>query len=174
MHSRIYEVSTSKIPMYDRLTSNKVYKLLEDECVERFFDYIVDIKDPKKRSDEINWIVNYLGTIQNIKGQIVISERIRNKFFKEKYNSFIKYAKTLSTATFDDFKSNKLYGTDSVNYNLFLLKDSYNEKNGFYVFNRQAPEGEQLMTLDSFMREQMFNPHGSRTYWFGGILDYHF
>lgn len=174
MHSRIYEVSTTRIPMYDRLTSKTIYQLVEDEYVDKFFDYIVDITDPLKRNGEINWIVEYLETFQNIKGQMVISERTKNKFFKERYNSFIKYTNALSNASFDDFKSPKLYGTDSVDYNICLLKAAYNDKYGFYIFDRQAPEGEQLMTLDTFMRSQAFKPHGSHTYWIGGVLDYHF
>ena len=92
----------------------------------------------------------------------------------ERYNSFIKYTNALSNASFDDFKNPKLYGTDSVYYNLCLLNAAYNDKYGFYIFDRQAPEGKQLMTLDTFMRSQAFKPHGSHTYWIGGVLDYHF
>lgn len=173
MHSRIYEVSTSPIPMHDRFTDKKLYKAIDEGYFTRFFDYAVTITNPAQRNEEIKWLIDYLNTFQNIKGQMVVCERIKDNYFKGKYETFKKHAQLLANASYLDFKSPDIYGIDTVDCNLYCLKEAFNDTSGFYIWDRQEDEDCKLKTLASFLRSQKFRPHGSRTYWIGGVLDYH-
>lgn len=154
MHSRIFQVSMEPIDKDDYIEESDYYDHWFTNSVA---DYV---SDSKYRDEDLKWIEDCYDT-RGIKfgvdnnGEYLIVEDKR-KYFENSFNKFMKALDKIKDCTIDDFAT----GVDGM----WKLKDSYEEKFGFYV----DADGE-LMTFDSFVRHCAVG----RKYYIGGTVDYH-
>ena len=154
MHSRIFQVSMEPIDKDDYIEESNYYDHWFTNSVA---DYV---SDSEYRDEDLKWIEDCYDT-RGIKfgvdnnGEYLIVEDKR-KYFENSFNKFMKAISKIQNCTIDDFAN----GISEM----WQLKDSYEEKFGFYV----DADGE-LMTFDYFMRNCAVN----EKYYLGGTVDYH-
>ena len=158
MHSRIFELSTTKIPDDGRLDESSV--------PEGFFGPIADslttIEDG--RDSEIEKFAKLFGgECELVGGKIKFTRNAKSKYFANLYESFLKSASLLQTATFEAFTGGK--GAKELSDAVYYLNEAYSDKWGIYIYDR----GE-LLPLSQWLRETKL----SRPFYIGGIIDYHF
>ena len=153
MHSRIFQIEKKPLTKEE---------YIESVCIPDWFtnsiaDYTSNDCD---REDDIAWLMDAsLGSIASLDGdKLTFSSNVR-RYFKEKYEAFIKEAEKLSKTSFDDFISG-----NSTNM-FFRMNEAYSDRYGFYVYSDDGF----LDTLDNFMREVK----DGDVYYIGGVVDYH-
>ena len=155
MHSRIFQLERKALTEDDYIDSGSI--------PEWFTNSIADYtSDACSREHDIGWLMtDGIGDIATVDGnKLTFSSDVR-KYFREKYETFIKAAEKLLKTTFDDFVSG--YPVESA---FFILRDAFNDRYGFYVYSDDGF----FDTLDNFMHRVK----GGETYFIGGIVDYHF
>ena len=153
MHSRIFQVSMEPIEKDD-------YILESDYWDHWFTREIADcVNGSTNRNDDIRWLMMCCDgfTVDNDdKGEyfIVADKEI---YFKEKFERFMQTIDKIKDYTLEDFSKGF--------FEMWGLKDAYEDKYGFYI----DADGE-LITLDRFVRTCALNAK----YYIGATVDYHF
>ena len=161
MHSRIFEISEKPVPEDERYS----FEMLPDWFYGSVADYADDIPDDH-RDDEIQWLVGFFsGQCQNDGDRISFTDKAVEYHFRRSYWDFVKAGSLLSAFSFDAFCGKT--GHQALDTTLYGLNKAYNDKFGFYVYDRDR---DGLYTLDTWLREADL----SEPYYIGGILDYHF
>ena len=153
MHSRIYQISKTPIDRDDYIDEGHYY---DHWFTNSIADYVNGDTD---REDDINWLKSYANAISfdsDDNGEYFIVTS-KEEYFKEKFEAFHKFLDIVKGYTLQDFASGI--------YEMWGLKDAYEDKFGFYV----DADGE-LMNFDSFVRRCVIN----EKYYIGGTIDYHF
>lgn len=158
MHSRIYQISKEPIDRDNYITEDRYY---DHWFTHSIADYVTDNTD---RDDDIKWLKDCYeekGFSFGIddKGEYFIIED-KSKYFAINFEAFQKALEELIKSTLDDFMSGKC-GTS-----LYYLKNSYNDKFGFYVECEDCG----CETFDGFMR---YATIGAK-YYIGATIDYHY
>ena len=161
MHSRIFEVSKTPISEKDQITG---YDLPEWFCIE-IADYVDDVF-LSEREENLCWFTSRFDeNCTREADKISFHENVKEEFFKTKYKTFLTAASAALTCTLEEFIGKS--DTSSLNTTMYLLKDSFEDRFGFYIYDRDM---EELMTLDSWVRRSDL----TKDYYFGGVIDYHF
>ena len=158
MHSRIYQISKNPIPKCDYIEESNYYDHWFTNSVA---DYVNGNTD---RYDDVKWLKDCyeekgLSFGVDDGGEYLVVED-KTKYFAVNFENFRKAFEELSKTTFDDFVNGKC-GTS-----LYRLKESYNDKFGFYVECEDCG----CETFDSFVR---YVPVGVK-YYIGATIDYHY
>lgn len=167
MHSRIFQLEESKKEVEDNF-------LKENEIIDNYYwflnriaDYVVDISDEKVRDENIKWFVDDVLKTKNDENLFEVDDEQKSiTFFPGfKYRYFVKrynhLKQIVNEIELDEFCKQWSIKIDEI-------EDTIEDRFGFYIFN----EEDGLITLDSFIRSL---PNTDEiTYYFGGILDYHF
>lgn len=160
MHSRVFEISANPIPESERNT----YDILPDWFYGSVADYADDIPD-EQRDDEIQWFVSFFsGQLKHDGDKVEFTDSVLEHHFRRPYWDFLKAASLLSAFSFDAFCGKT--GHEALGTTLYELNSAYNDKFGFYVFDRDS---DALKTLDTWLRESDLTV----PYYLGGIFDYH-
>lgn len=156
MHSRIFQLETSPVGELGYIT--------EDDIPDWFMTDIADyISNEVERRHEVEWLAGVLEGAADIKDETITFRSDFRKYFEKKYKTFMKSAANLTNVTETEFA----HDNNDIDMELYTLRNSYNDRFGFYVVSR----GE-LYTLDDFIRYRAM--HGLGKPWYiGGILDYH-
>lgn len=154
MHSRIFQLGTSKIEKEEYITEGHYYESW-------FLGSVADYIKESDRGEDIEWLkscFNSLGeyvTIDTEEGTVEFKEGFKTKYFERNFNKF----KELSQAiTIEEF-SEQTYPTYSIKC---LLSDKFS----FYF---EIEDGG-LYCLDDFIRDVA---EAGVKYHIGGTLDYH-
>lgn len=158
MHSRIYQINKEPIPKCDYIEEDNYY---DHWFTNSIADYVNGNTD---RDDDIKWLKDCyeekglsFGT-DNDGEYFIIEDKI--KYFAQNFEAFQKALKELSMGTLDDFISGE------CGISLYRLKESYNDKFGFYVECEDCG----CETFDGFMR---YATTGVK-YYIGATIDYHY
>ena len=187
-HSRIFELlkerpdDTLEPINYDFLNSDE---LLDghDYFLGPIADYVID---DCSRKEDFKWLV---GAIANSVGDSIIYQDITDDGFRnymswsfaegddETAEAWIKFHYGFKRAYFQpkykQFRENvssislKEFMGDDTGYRLYLLKECFGEKFGFYVY-----DCDELKMLDDFVRG--LPEDKETTIWLGGTVDYHY
>ena len=152
MHSRIIELSEKPIEVDERIDESEYY---DNGFLDTIGDYVDEDTD---RTADIEWFAGYLknkGVITEFDTEkIVFSTDAKEKFFRNKYETF---KKLTSEITFEEFSEDSLC--------LYNIRECINDKFGFYVHYAGC-----YYTLDNFIRHIVKD---GETWYIGGTLDYH-
>ena len=161
MHSRVFHLVTDKNE--DKI--DLAYELNENGFVGEVADYAVNIEEENNGyingfDNSAEWFVESLQ--DRLKGFVTFSEDyglaftagFKQKYFKDKYNKFLEYAKDI---TLDEFSSDGML--------IYKIESTFESKYEFYVYYEDM-----YYTLDSFIREHA-NSHTK--YYIKSIADYH-
>ena len=161
MHSRIFEISEKPTPEGERYT----YDMLPDWFYGTVADY-ADIIADESRDNEIQWFVGFFaGQCKNDGDRISFTDKAAEYHFRRQFGDFLKSASLLGAFSFDAFCGKD--GYRALDMTIYELNNAYNDKFGFYVYDR---DDDALKTLDNWLREADL----SKSYYIGGIIDYHF
>ena len=158
MHSRIFQISKAPIDKCDYIEEDNYY---DHWFTNEIADYV---NGNTNRNNDIKWLMDCysekglsFGTDNN--GEYFIVED-KSKYFAVNFEAFQKALKELAGSTLDDFMSGE------CGIALYRLKESYNDKFGFYV----ECESCGCETFDGFMR---YAEVGTK-YYIGATIDYHY
>lgn len=164
MHSRIFQIESSPVDVEDRICEDTIPEWFTGSIA----DYVADIK-ADNREEEIEWLMstNFGKVCERVGDELTFKIDVGD-FFEKDFELFKETVDGLSKVTFDQFISG--HQTDipvnkTLYHLMFTLKEAYDDKYGFYVWN----DGD-LCTMQSWMRH--VEPCG--VYYLGGIVDYHF
>ena len=155
MHSRIFQIGKEPMTKEEYINSSSIPEWFTYSIA----DYIDDDCD---RKSDIDWLIATLGGIASVDGDKLIFHHGAGRYFSGKYKAFVKAAEQLVKTSFDDFLSGYAVGTV-----LFNLKEAYDDRYGFYIYNS---DDDSFGTLDDFMR----GIKDGDTYYVGGVVDYHY
>ena len=160
MHSKIFQIQSKPIDKDDYITESRYD--YDDWFLREIADYVADI-DEDDQLFCIKWLSNINGIEVYLKNRtLVVSSK--EKYFDGKYKTFQEELDRLKNISFSDFVSD----STELRCRMYALKDSYDDKYGFYVDDDGEWGG--LITLDEFVR----NAKENITYYIGGVVDYHF
>ena len=157
MHSRIFQLESSPVTKEHRISSDDIPEWF---CVE-IADYVDDLPESARR-ENIDWLVgSFHGICENRGGRLAFhgdavayfSDEYRYKKFVENVNRL----RNVSLRSFVDPHSD-------LSYLLYALQNSYDNKYGFYIWS-----GGIIETMDHWVRRADL----TKTYYVGGIVDYH-
>ena len=153
MHSRVFEITKTKIDEWDRMTESDLYE--SSNFVGPIADYLSDNND---RNDDINWLLRYIGPHEieydEEENSIIFSDNFAVNYFENRFKKFKDSAEKITLKEFSE-------GFHSV----YKIQQYLEEIYGFYVFD--FDEG--VRTFDSFIREVQ----PGVKYYIGGTVDYH-
>lgn len=154
MHSRIFQVSKKPIDKCDYIEESNYW---DHWFLNSVADYVSEHCD---RNEDIQWLKDCyttkgieFGADDNGEYFIVKSKQA---YFEYSFNKFMEIIDKIKNYTLDDFVQGF--------FEMYLLKDAYEEKFGFYV----DADGE-LINFDSFVRLCATE----EKYYIGGTIDYH-
>jgi len=160
MHSRVFEISSKPIDEALRLDE---YELPDWFC-SGIADY-VDRIDDENRVEEINWFASqFAGNCIVAGDKVSFKPNTKHDYYRHNYNKFREAAAILATCDYEAFCDSKPCSEFSMT--LLQLNSSYEDRYGFYVYDR---DDEELITLDSWVRRNDL----SEPYYIGSIIDYH-
>lgn len=153
MHSRIFQVSMNPIQEEDYILESDYY---DHWFTNEIADYVNGDTD---RENDIEWLQGYstafdFGT-DNSGVYFIVKDK--GEYFKPHFDRFMGALNKIKECTLTDFT----YGLAEM----WTLKDSYEDKFGFYV----NADGE-TMCLDNFVRRCATG----EKYYIGATIDYHF
>ena len=153
MQSRIFQASTKPIKREDYVCADNYY---DHWFTITFADYV---SDDCNRDEDIKWLKESVNGIKfgNDKNGDYLVIINKEDYFNEAFKRFKNHIDKLKDCTIQQFTS----GIPCM----YTLKNAYEEKFGFYI-----DVDEDLMTLDSFVREATEN----KKYYIGNTIDYHF
>ena len=153
MHSRIFQVSDASFEKEDYITGCDYY---DHWFTREIADYV---NDDCNREDDIAWLKESVKGFEFGKDDsgeyFIVTDKV--KYFEEAFYRFKDAIDKIKDCTIDEFV-NGIYG-------MWDLKDSYDDKYGFYIDN----DGD-MESLDGFIRECF----ADKKYYIGGTVDYHF
>ena len=152
MHSRIFQVSEKPIEKCDYIEESYYW---DHWFVNEFADYVDGNTD---RADDIQWLRECargytVGCDENGDYVIVTS---KTEYFSRAFERFKEVINKLKDCTLEDFATEI--------YDMWSLKNAYEEKFGFYV----NMDGD-LLSFDSFVRHCTTDIK----YYIGSTIDYH-
>lgn len=152
MHSRIFQVSLEPIDKWDYIEESDYW---DHWFTREIADYV---DDDTNREEDIKWLISCCDGLilhKDDKGEYFI---VKNKeaYFAKKFERF--------TQTIDKIKDYTLKDFTEGFFEMWGLKDAYEDKFGFYV----DADGE-VMNFDSFVRACAKD----EKYYIGGTIDYH-
>ena len=153
MHSRIFQVSFDPIEKENYIGESHYW---DHWFVGEIADYVNENTD---RDDDIKWLKDCCNGFifgEDEDGEYFIVES-KEEYFKEKFERFMEALDKIKSCTLEDFARGF--------FEMWTLKDAYEDKFGFYV----DADGE-LMNLDDFVRGCAKN----EKYYIGATIDYHF
>lgn len=154
MHSRIFQVSLKPIKPVDYIRESNYY---EHWFTMEVADYV---NGDTNRIEDIEWLKGcYQGLVfgSDDNGEYFVVEN-KEEYFKAKFERFMETVEKIKDFNLKNF-------TDGFTYEMYKLKEAYEDKYGFYV----DTDGE-MLTLDSFIRYCATNAK----YYIGATIDYHF
>ena len=161
MHSRIFEISSQPIEAESRLTE---YAVPEWFCGS-IADYVDTVRE-EEREDDMNWLAGrFGGNCERVGDKLEFKEMTQEDYFRFDYIKFQESLTVLQACDLESF-SGKRY-LPSLYEAMYQVKSAYEDRFGFYVYDRDC---EELMTLDNWVR----NMNVSVPSYIGGIVDYHF
>ena len=161
MHSRIFEISNHPIEKDERLTE---YGVPEWFC-HSVADY-VDTVSETNREDDLNWLLSqFAGNCERVDDKLTFVARTQEDYFRDNVTKFREALAILMALDLETF-SGKKYSA-SLGESMYTVQSRYDDKFGFYVYDRDC---EELMTLDNWVRHMDV----TKTYYVGGVVDYHF
>lgn len=153
MHSRIFQVSDAPFEREDYITECDYY---DHWFTREIADYV---NDDCNREDDIAWLKESVKGFEFGKDDsgeyFIVTDKV--KYFEEAFYRFKDAIDKIKDCTIDEFV-NGIYG-------MWDLKDSYDDKYGFYIDN----DGD-MESLDGFIR----GCFADKKYYIGGTVDYHF
>ena len=152
MHSRIFQVSLEPIDEWDYITESYYW---DHWFTREIADYV---DDATNRDDDIKWLMECCDGFtfnKDDKGEYFIVED-KEVYFKKNFERFMQTIDKIKDYTLEDFSKGF--------FEMWELKDAYEDKFGFYV----DADGE-VMNFDSFVR----GCAKDAKYYIGGTLDYH-
>lgn len=157
MHSRIFQLESSPVAKKDRISSDDIPEWF---CV-KIADYVDDLPE-SARQENIDWLVgSFLGICEKRGGHLVFHGDAETYFADEfKYKKFVETINRLrnvSLKSFVDLHSD-------LSYIIRSLQCSYDDQYGFYIWSDCDIE-----TMDNWVRSADL----TKTYYIGGIVDYH-
>lgn len=154
MHSRIFQVSLNSIKKEDYIDESNYW---DHWFLNEVADYV---SEDCNKDEDIQWLKDCcehhgleFGADDNGEYFIVKS---KSEYFQSNFNRFKEALDKIKDCTLDDFAKGF--------HEMWMLKDAYEEKFGFYV----DADGE-LLSFDRFVR---LCATGEK-YYIGGTLDYH-
>ncbi len=163
MHSRVFQVSKSKIAPSDYV---QPFDISDRLCNNGVADYVTDVDD---RAEELKYL---MGDFKNIfvKGpdqfSFQIAESGKEHYFKPGYKRFRELCALMSTLSLDAFIGKESGPENKPMYLLmYELDEAYQNKYGYYIY-----EDDTLEPLCEWLRDADTDV----TYYFGNVLDYHF
>ncbi len=161
MHSRIFEISRSPLNRKERINA---YGLPEWFCHE-IADYVDDLGE-SEREDSLSWFESHFGEACKRTGdKLTFIENAKETYFRSRYQAFVAAARAAAECTLEEFCGDNEMSTFTMT--IYQLKESYEDKFGFYVYDHDV---EELMTLDTWIRAADF----TKSYYLGSAIDYHF
>ncbi len=161
MYSRIFEVSDKPIPEDERYS----FQMLPDWFYGTIADYADEIAD-EMREHDISWFAGSFGGKCAYDGdRISFAPETKDLYFRRAYSEFLEKASMLPAFSFDAFCGKD--GYRALDMTIYELNNAFNDKLGFYVYDRDCDD---LKTLDNWLRIANL----SKSYYIGGIIDYHF
>jgi hypothetical protein len=152
MHSRIFQISFDPIEKKEYIVESNYW---DHWFVREIADYVNGNTD---RDDDIKWLEDCCDGFvfgKDDDGEYFIVEN-KEEYFKEKFERFMQTLDKIKNYTLKDFTNGF--------FEMWTLKDAYEDKFGFYV----DADGE-LMNLDDFVR----GCAKGEKYYIGGTIDYH-
>lgn len=158
MHSRMFQLIITK-PCEN--------KEIDDSLIDSFVREVADyVYQSKSRNQDIDWILSYLGGIEECnelfvyddkEQSIIFKEGFKLGFFERKHQYLKEYVQELSLEGF----SGEQYDDGAI----YKLQQCISEEYEFYIVDE-----EWWYPLDQFVRGLSYNTK----YYFGEVLDYHF
>lgn len=156
MHSRIIELSDTKIPAKERIDWNSI--------PEWFYGSIADYADNSRdRKGDIEWFIKALNGAASINslGKLVFVENAKVVYFGKRYERFLDHLKALESVTSEEFAG----VAGDIGQKMYRLNEEYNDKYSMYIYYKGD-----LSPLDEWIRETNLR----KSFYFGGTVDYHF
>jgi len=160
MHSRIIQLEKSKQTSETKLTENKLPKWFMNQIA----DYCISANDLKSTIDCLNYLCKNKCLLNE--GTITFPKGTKCEYFKEKYEMFTTYSKTLSEITLEQFAGEKHSEPIGIDMLMYHLDVEYDDKYAYYIFQNHT-----LFSLDEWIRTEMIE---EEKYYIGEVLDYHF
>lgn len=160
MHCKVFELNTRKIPAVERMDASELEDRTDLEFISCVADYVEDISD-SQRDFEIRDLCLSLDCkafvkfdLQNEK--ICFKDGFAQRYFSSALEAFKDRA---SKITLEEFSG--------VSGKVQELKNLIEDKYDIYI----RFEGDALVCFDKFVREHLDT---DTTYYFGGVVDYHY
>lgn len=154
MHSLIIELEKKPIKKNVRVNESRFY----NNFVGSVADYVADLESEEKRKEEIKFFAESLGDciVFNEENEtITFNKDAKQMYFKKSYEEFVSL---VSNLTLNEFST-----SERTMHNLMRL---INYEYDYYIYTEN-----EYATLDFFMR-CLVEP--GETYYFGGVIDFHF
>ena len=161
MHSTVYELSNHPIPRAKQITPG----YLPDWFFRSICDYATTMAD-SEREESIQSLSKYLGNLCVCSGeQLTFSPNLKQMYFQESHHYFKVAAHALAEVDYESFAGIK--STPALGLALNSILESYEDKNGYYIYSRRNGE---LMSLDHWIRVTDL----SRPFYVGGTIEYYY
>lgn len=154
MHSRIFQASLNPIEKYDYIEESNYW---DHWFLNSVADYVSETRD---RNDDIEWLKDCYENhglefgMDNNGEYFIVKDKCA--YFECSFDRFKEILDKVKDYTLDDFAKGF--------HEMYMLKDAYEEKYGFYV-----DLDDDLISFDSFIRVCATE----EKYYIGGTIDYH-
>lgn len=140
MHSRIFQVNTKPIDVADYIRESDYY---DHWFTHQIADYVDGDTD---RDSDIIWISTHRGCAvgKDDNGDYLIIHN-KEEYFESAYIRFKQLLEEMGEPTIEDF-------VNANGINMWLLENVYDDKFGIYIDSYISDYGNELMTLDMFVR----------------------
>lgn len=157
MHSRIFQLESSPVAKGDRISPDDIPEWF---CM-GVADYVDDLPE-SARQENIDWLVGaFYGICEKCGDRLVFHGDAETYFSDEfKYKKFVENLNRLRNVSLKSFVDPH----SDISYILYSLQGSYDNKYGFYIWS----DGD-IETMDHWIRSADL----TKTYYVGGIVDYH-
>lgn len=163
MHSRVFQISKSPILKVNHISSDSLPEWF-------FYDLADSVSETDEPEEDIKWLLEcnrgvfFPGVDPS---SLVLLHGAKRLYFKDRFQRFKENVALLSTLSFEAFIGNENWPQErTADYLMYLLQTSYEDRCGFFFYT----EDDELLSIDKWMRQA----EEGKTYYLGGILDYHF
>lgn len=161
MHAYIYEIASTPLNEDDWIKSCEL-----PEWFERSIADSVSDTDLNERNTAIEALIQSFGNNVSYAGEeLTFTGDVRERYFRNSYELFIKAASKLAKADFQAFSGQKRDA--EFKKTEIQLRFAYEDKFDNYIFLRDT---EELITMDAWIRDLDL----AQPVYFGGVMDYHF
>lgn len=160
MHDYIYELSSRPIPENERYSLFDIPDWFHGSIADSVYD-----ADGDERELAIESFVRSLGSCCSYEdGVLRFTGNVKEGYFKGSFEAFQEAAARLATTDYREF-SGQEHSHEFIRA-MTNLKQAYEDKFDHYVYLKDS---EELIPMDSWMRDLDL----SESYYFGGVIDYH-